>query len=46
MEINEKDKLFKTGGVLGRWISKGGKRRRKDGGIAEGVYLIKILIII
>ena len=34
MEINEKDKLFKTGGVLGRWISKGGKRR-KEWGIAE-----------
>ena len=45
MEINKKRVLFKTGGVLGRKISKGG-RRRKDGGIAEGVYLIKILIII
>ena len=33
MEINKKIKLFKTSGVLGRWISKGG--RRKERGIAE-----------
>ena len=35
MEINEKKVLFKTGGVLGRRISKGGKRRKEEGGIAE-----------
>ena len=34
MEINERKVLFKTGGVLGRRISKGGKRR-KEWGIAE-----------
>ena len=34
MEINEKIKLFKTSGVLGRKISKG-VRRRKERGIAE-----------
>ena len=45
MEINEKRGLFKTSGVLGRWISKGGKRRRKERGIAGKVYLIKIRVI-
>ena len=40
MEINKKRILFKTSGVLGR-ISKGGGRR-KERGIAEKVYLIKI----
>ena len=37
MEINEKRVLFKTGGVLGRWISKGGKRR-KEWGIAADLF--------
>ena len=45
MEINEKRVLFKTGGVLGRWISKGGKRR-KEWGIAEkGATLIELVVV-
>ena len=44
MEINEKIKLFKTGGVLGRWISKGG--RRKERGIAgKGATLIELVVV-
>ena len=35
MEINEKDGLFKTGGVLGRGKSREVRRRRKERGIAE-----------
>ena len=46
MEINEKRVLFKTSGVLGRGKSREVRKRRKERGIAEGVYLIKILIII
>ena len=44
MEINEKDGLFKTGGVLGRGKSRE-VRRRKERGIAGKVYLIKIRVI-
>ena len=42
MEINEKDKLFKTGGVLGRRISKGGKRRKERGIAESSIQIIKI----
>ena len=44
MEINERRMLFKTSGVLGRRISKGG--RRKERGIAEkGATLIELVVV-
>ena len=45
MEINKRKVLFKTGGVLGRGKSREVRKRRKERGIAEKVYLIKIRVI-
>ena len=45
MEINEKDRLFKTSGVLGRRISKGGKRRKERGIAEKGATLIELVVV-